>query len=44
MKRTHHKTFDILDTCPFHGSAGKQDTDASPNEGQTPKGYWDEPV
>lgn len=44
MKLTHHKTFDVLDTRPLDRSAGKQDTDASPNEGQTAKGDWDEPI
>jgi hypothetical protein len=43
-KLTHHKTFNVLDTCPIHGSAGQQDADARPNEDQTPKGYWYEPV
>jgi hypothetical protein len=41
---THHKTTDVLDTCPLYRPARKQDADASPSKSQTAKGNGDEPI
>jgi hypothetical protein len=43
-KLTHRKASDVFDTYPFDRSARKQNTNASPNEGQTAEGDGNEPV